>query len=114
VPITDEWFEDAPTIMVYGSEVRITKPTELIWSKAFLQDRYRYDGADVAHVILKKADEIDWKRLLRYMEAFWEVLLIHLLNFRLSTRPSATWCRAGYGGADGPAAGAISSCPRPR
>ena len=82
VPITDEWFEDAPTIMVYGSEVRITKPTELIWSKAFLQDRYRYDGADIAHVILKKADEIDWKRLLRYMEAFWEVLLIHLLNFR--------------------------------
>jgi len=82
VPITDEWFEDAPTIEVYGSEVRITKPTELIWSKAFLQDRYRYDGADVAHVILKKADEIDWKRLLRYMEAFWEVLLIHLLNFR--------------------------------
>ena len=82
IPITDDWFEGAPTIEVYGSQAKITKPTELIWSKAFLQDRYRYDGADVAHVILKKADEVDWKRLLSYMEAFWEVLLIHLLNFR--------------------------------
>ena len=82
IPITDEWFEGADTIEVYGSEARITKPTELVWSKAFLQDRYRYDGADVAHVILKKANEIDWKRLLSYMEAYWEVLLIHLLNFR--------------------------------
>ena len=82
VPITDEWFEGAETIEVYGTEAKITKPTELVWSKAFLQDRYRYDGADVAHVILKKAHEIDWKRLLSYMEAYWEVLFIHLLNFR--------------------------------
>ena len=82
VPITDDWFEDAQEIEVYGSRARITKPTELIWSKAFLQDRYRYDGADVVHVILKKSDEIDWKKLLGYMEAYWEVLLIHLLNFR--------------------------------
>jgi hypothetical protein len=82
VPITDDWFDGAPTIEVYGSHVRITKPTELVWSKAFLQDRYRYDGADVVHVILKKSDEIDWKKLLGYMEAYWEVLLIHLLNFR--------------------------------
>ena len=48
----------------------------------FIQDRYRYDGADIAHVILKKHEEIDWKRLLSYLEPYWEVLLIHLLNFR--------------------------------
>jgi hypothetical protein len=82
IPITDEWFEDAPEIEVYGTPVRITKPTELIWSKIFVQDRYRYDGADVAHVILKKHDEIDWKRLLSYMELHWEVLLGQLINFR--------------------------------
>ena len=49
---------------------------------ACIQDRYRYDGADVAHVILKKHEEIDWRKLLNAMELYWEVLLIHLLNFR--------------------------------
>lgn len=82
IAITDEWFEDAPEIEIYGTKVRIIKPTELIWSKIFVQDRYRYDGADVAHVILKQHDAIDWKRLLRYMELHWEVLLSHLVNFR--------------------------------
>ena len=63
--------------------MRITPPTEFILSKLFLQDRYRYDGADVAHVILKKHDQIDWKRLLSAVELYWEVLLIHVLNFRV-------------------------------
>jgi hypothetical protein len=48
----------------------------------FVQDRYRYDGADVAHMILKRHEEIDWRRLLNHMELHWEVLLMHLLNFR--------------------------------
>ena len=36
--------------------MRLTPPTEFIVSKAFIQDRYRYDGADVAHTILKMHD----------------------------------------------------------
>ncbi len=82
IAITDEWFEGAPQIEVYGTKVSIIKPTELIWSKIFVQDRYRYDGADVAHVILKQHDEIDWPRLMRYMELHWEVLFTNLVNFR--------------------------------
>lgn len=82
IPVTDQWFQEAYEVEVYGTRVRITPPTEFILSKLFLQDRYRYDGADVAHVILKKHDEIDWHRLLNAMELYWEVLLIHILNFR--------------------------------
>jgi hypothetical protein len=81
-PVTDAWFGDNDTICVYAAEAKITPPTELIVSKMFIQDRYRYDGADVVHVILKQADRIDWRRLLQYMEPYWEVLLMHLLNFR--------------------------------
>ncbi|MFN3512165.1 MAG: hypothetical protein ACK41C_03915 [Phenylobacterium sp.] len=82
MPVTDDWFTGDEKIEVYGVEAKITPPTELVWSKMFIQDRYRYDGADVAHVILRQRDAIDWIRLLRYMEPYWEVLLIHLLNFR--------------------------------
>ncbi len=82
IPITDEWFQNVYEAEVYGTCVRITPPTEFVLSKVFLQTRYRYDGADVAHVILKKHDEIDWQRLLNAMELYWEVLLIQILNFR--------------------------------
>lgn len=82
IPVTDEWFDAAPKIEVYGIKVRITKPTELIWSKIFVQDRYRFDGADIAHMILKQSQAIDWPRLMRYMELHWEVLLSQLITFR--------------------------------
>lgn len=82
IPVTDAWFAEDYEAEVYGTRVRITPPTEFILSKLFIQDRYRYDGADVAHTILKKHAEIDWERLLSAMELHWEVLLMHLLNFR--------------------------------
>jgi hypothetical protein len=80
--VTDEWFINAPTCTLFGAEVRLVPPTQFIWSKIFVQDHHRYDGADVAHMILKKHDAIDWKQLLSHMELYWEVLLMALLNFR--------------------------------
>ncbi|MER8544606.1 MULTISPECIES: hypothetical protein [unclassified Mesorhizobium] len=82
MPVDDLWLEHARQGELLGSQVRIIGPTELIWSKSFIQDRRRHDGADVAHTILKAHDQIDWQRLLSYMEVHWEVLLMHLLNFR--------------------------------
>ena len=80
--VTDEWFDNAPTSHLFGSEVKLIPPTEFIWSKIFVQDRHRYDGADVAHMILKCHGQVDWKRLLSRMELYWEVLLMAVLNFR--------------------------------
>ena len=82
MPVGDNWFEHARKTEVFGVPVRIIGPTELVWSKAFIQTRTRYDGADVANVILKQHDRIDWHRLLSYMDLHWEVLLMHVLNFR--------------------------------
>jgi len=50
--------------------------------EALLQNRHRYDGADIAHLILRQTERVDWQRLLIHMEQYWEVLLMHLLNFR--------------------------------
>ncbi len=82
VHVTDEWFDNAPQAKLFDAKVRLVPATEFVWSKIFVQDRYRYDGADVAHMILKRHEEIDWRRLLSHMEMYWEVLLIALLNFR--------------------------------
>lgn len=81
-PVTSEWFKEARPATIMGSRVRLLPPTELVWSKSFIQDRYKFDGNDVAHLILVKHDEINWKRLLGYFEQHWEVLLMHVLRFR--------------------------------
>lgn len=81
-PVTGAWFENAYDAKLFGLSVKIIPPEELIWSKIFVQDRYKYDGADIAHVILKKGREMNWERVLNYCEQYWEVLLIHILNFR--------------------------------
>lgn len=83
IAVNDSWFGEDET-EVYGHRVRITPPTALILSKVFIQDRYRYDGADVNHVILKQSDAIDWAGLMNQMDLYWEVLMAHLLNFRFA------------------------------
>lgn len=81
-PVTEAWFEQPHTDRLCGVSVRLVPPTELIWSKAFIQDRGRFDGNIIAQLILKQHHRIDWKRLLGYMEQHWEALLTHVLRFR--------------------------------
>jgi hypothetical protein len=54
---------------------------ELLWTKAFVMERERYDGADVAHLIQAHAERIDWGHLLRRFGPHWRVLLSHLVLF---------------------------------
>jgi hypothetical protein len=82
VPVQEDWFEHVREMEVFGVPVPMMSPTELIWSKALVKDRERYDGADIANLILKQDDKIDWKRLLARMDAHWEVLFCIVLNFR--------------------------------
>lgn len=81
-PVTDLWFENAFPARIHGCDVQVLSPTELVWSKAMVQNRDRYDGADVAHLLLRQHDAIEWRRLLGHMDGYWEILYAHLLNFR--------------------------------
>lgn len=82
VPVRPKWFEDVQHFELFGMSVPVVSPTELIWSKALIKDRQRYDGADVANLILKQHQQIDWHRLLSHMDAHWEVLFSLILDFR--------------------------------
>jgi hypothetical protein len=53
----------------------------MIWNKAFIMERERYDGADVAHLLRACAEQIDWPRLLRRFAGDLPVLLSHLVLF---------------------------------
>lgn len=75
------WFEHAVAGEVYQVPVIFCPPEELIWSKAFVMERERYDGADVAHLIRACAARLDWRRLLKRFGPHWRVLLSHLILF---------------------------------
>jgi len=80
--VDDSWFKHAPEGNIFHLPVKLIPPEELIWSKAYIQHREKFDGADVNHIILKQGQSLDWQRLLMRMEAHWEVLFSHLINFR--------------------------------
>lgn len=82
--VDDEWFEHARPGEVFGQKVLIAPAEEIVWSKAFVLERERYDGADVAHLIQRAGKQMDWNRLMRRFERYWEVLLSHLLLYRFA------------------------------
>src|SRR5581483_1635139 len=79
--VDDEWFAHGVEDAVLGLPVRLVPPEEMIWSKAFIMERERYDGADVAHLLRARAPELDWARLLARFDDYWRVLLSHLVLF---------------------------------
>jgi hypothetical protein len=79
--VDDEWFEYARVREVLGLEVRIAPAEESIWSKAFVMERERFDGHDVAHIILVHGEKLDWARLVARFGPHWRVLLAHLVLF---------------------------------
>jgi hypothetical protein len=82
--VDDLWFEHARPARVMGVDVLLAPPEEMIWSKAFVLERERYDGADVNHLLRAMGEELDWDRVLFRFDRYWEVLLSHLLLFRFA------------------------------
>jgi Uncharacterised nucleotidyltransferase len=78
--VDEEWFEHARTARIFDLELKICPPEEILWSKAFILERERFDGADVNH-LLHDYEGMDWDRLLRRFGGHWRVLLAHLILF---------------------------------
>ncbi|HJV61610.1 MAG TPA: nucleotidyltransferase [Albitalea sp.] len=81
LPVDDDWFAHATTAQVLGLPATLAPVEESLCSKAFIMERERYDGADVAHLLRAQAARLDWARLRRRFGAHWRVLLSHLVLF---------------------------------
>jgi putative nucleotidyltransferase-like protein len=79
--VDDAWFEHAIDAHVFGLPVQLCPAEETIWSKAFVMERERFDGADVAHLLRAYGERLDWQRVLARFGAHWRVLLSHLILF---------------------------------
>ena len=80
-PVDDFWFTRAHAAEVCGIQTQLSPPEEMIWMKAYIMERERYDGADVAHLLLHCAAQLDWKHLLWRFGPDWRVLLSYLVLF---------------------------------
>jgi hypothetical protein len=79
--VDEEWFEHAETGVVLEVPVLLIPAEEMIWSKAFVQERERYDGADVMHLLHCRAGKLHWERLVRRFGPDWRVLLSYIVLF---------------------------------
>jgi hypothetical protein len=79
--VDDGWFRHAVASDVLDVPVLLCPVEETIWSKSFVMERERYDGADIAHLIRTSGATMDWRRLLDRFGPNWRVLLAHLVMF---------------------------------
>ena len=80
-PVDAECLAHGVPATVLGFDVLLCPPEELLWSKAFIMERERFDGADVLHLIRSQADHLDWQRLCRRFNHHEAVLRAHLILF---------------------------------
>ena len=64
---------------MFDQPVKVCPIEEMIWTKAFVMERERYDGADIAHLLHICGATLDWRRLLHRFGAHWRLLLNHLI-----------------------------------
>jgi hypothetical protein len=88
-PVDRAWLENAQSGEVFGLAVKLCPPEEIIWQKAYVMERERYDGADVAHILYCRGDSLDWDRLLARFADHWQLLLSHLMLFQFIYPASA-------------------------
>lgn len=79
--VDEAWFRYALPAEVLGVSVRVVPAEEMLWSKAFVMERNRYDGGDIAHLLRARAQTMDWARLLFRFGTHWRVLFSHVILF---------------------------------
>ena len=79
--VDDGWFEHAVDAHLLGIPIKLCPVEETIWSKSFVMERERYDGADVAHLLRACSSALDWQRLLQRFGRHWRVLFSYLILF---------------------------------
>ena len=79
--VDDLWFQHARWAQVLGHRARLIPIEEMVWSKGFIMERERFDGADVLHLLRAAQGRIDVDRILARFGLHWRVLLAHLTLF---------------------------------
>ena len=82
VEVDDEWLAHGVPAVVLDVPVHLVPAEDMIWSKSFVMERERFDGADVLHILRKSGRTLDWVRLIERFDGHAAVLFAHLVLFQ--------------------------------
>ena len=80
--VDGSWFDHAVAGTLMGIPVKYVAAEDMIWLKSYVQNRLRYDGADIQHIFLRYGRHLDWTRLLARLNPHWQLLLSSLVLFQ--------------------------------
>ena len=80
--VDDSWYEHATDGEFEGIPVKMVPAEEIIWCKSYVQNRERFDGADINHMFLKYGKNLNWERLMKRLDHHWHLLLAKILIFQ--------------------------------
>ncbi len=75
------WIKRARPCELFGTQMRVLAPEELIASKVFVARRERFDGADICHIIYGTKGSFEWCRLMHLVGEHWEMLFWYLVLY---------------------------------
>jgi hypothetical protein len=82
--VDEHWERRASRATVLDREALIVPAEEMIWQKAYIQERERFDGADIHHLLRCRGAQLDWRHILDRFADHWPILLGHLISFRFA------------------------------
>ena len=80
--VDDDWLRHGVPSVILEVPVHLVAAEEMIWSKAFVMERERFDGADITHILRQSGSTIDWVRLIQRFDTNAALLLSHLILFQ--------------------------------
>lgn len=93
--VDESWFTNRRPVQVVGIDACLVPPEEFIASKAYIAERFRFDGEDILHIILQAAGQLDWERILALLGPHRPLLLWYLLLFDFVYPGHATYLPQG-------------------
>ena len=99
--VDEDWLSRGPEITLYGEQVRLVPPEEMIWSKIHVIQRERCDFPDIANILYATGEALDWHRLIARLKGEERLLASVLMLFswvapgRASKFPEWIWGRLG-------------------
>ena len=60
ITVEHTWIDRSQPAVIAGVKTRVLAPEELLASKVFVTRRERFDGADIAHIILGTRGKLEW------------------------------------------------------
>lgn len=94
ITVEQTWIDRSQPALISGIETRVLAPEELLASKVFVTRRERFDGADIAHIILGSKGSLEWPRIVELIGEHWELLLWHLVLFAYVYPARTDWIPA--------------------